>query len=169
MQRLSSFILFLLLSLGVSAHEFYFAFAEIELDDLNGRVEATLTVTTHDLEKALEKNQISQKKLSGNERDSILVSQLQNLFNRDVNLNLDGTEVQWQLEGYDVQLNGMTHFYLSGSTASFYENIRMSFDLLMNEFSEQQNKATLIFRGKKTVCAFLPGRKEQTISLKDLK
>ena len=41
---------------GVSAHEFYFAYAELSYNEFTNNLEGTLIFSTHDLEKAIEPN-----------------------------------------------------------------------------------------------------------------
>jgi len=39
-----------------SAHDYYFAFAEVEYNEISKRFEGTIIFTTHDLEKSIQKD-----------------------------------------------------------------------------------------------------------------
>lgn len=160
------FVLFLLFqSLYGLSHDFYFSFAEVELDEFNGKIEVTLTATTHDIEKELriEKSPIQQ--ISGNENDSTFRSLLENKINSGLIIQLNGTQPTLKLEGIEVMLNGVTNLYLSGDLPETINQLDVYFGFLMKTFPDQQNKMTLVYRGKKKTFVFLPTMTKQTFKL----
>lgn len=167
---------FLFFSIQASAHEYFFAFAELEYDEANGKMEATITVTTHDLENYLIKKNILQKKLEDCQGDSIAMLNLENFLNQHFTLNLnpgeensimDGIELfLFQLDGIETQLTGTVQFFMSATIKRPVKKIDVLFDLLMDNSSEQQNKMTFIYREIKKTFVFLPTKKSEIIELK---
>lgn len=155
------------------SHEFFFAFAEVEYDEMNGRFEVSVTATTHDLDKSLRSVDPGFKGLYQANGDSSSF----NLIERELNLHfsassksdnsiLDGTNaIYFRLDGIETELNGTVHLYLSSEYRSNLAPLEFTFDLLMDDFSEQQNKLTVIHRGKKSTFVFLPNQRTQIIEL----
>lgn len=156
-------------------HEYFFAFAEVEYDELNGRLEATLIVTTHDFEKYLQKNKIIEHDLSRYKTDTTTIQFIENEINKHFHLNLnpglensitEGAELfHFKLEGYEIQLTGTVEFYLSYELNRPLEIFEVLFDLLMNEYPQQQNKLTFSYRGTKKTYVFLSNKRTQLIDL----
>ncbi|MFN6015023.1 MAG: DUF6702 family protein [Flavobacteriales bacterium] len=154
-------------------HEFFFAFAEVEFDELKGRFEASVTLTSHDLDQSLRSMEPNFKGLYKAESDSMS----RNLVEREINRHfsiviptknsvLDGANaIYFHLEGIEIELNGTIHLYLSAEHRTVPEKLEVTFDVLMDEFPEQQNKLTLIYRGKKSTNVFLPNQRTQLIEL----
>ena len=148
-----------------NAHDYYFAFAEVEYDELNGKIEATITLTTHDFEKSLREkgNPIFLSKAID---DSVQFNLVKQHLLKGFSVSLDSQEVSFQLDGIEVMLNGATNFYISSTVpTSSSKDLEIYFGLLMDTFPEQQNKATLLYRGGKTIHIFLPQLKSQKIIL----
>lgn len=158
-------ILFLVVVSNSFCHDFYFSFAEVELDELNGRIEVTIISTTHDIEKELRSENSAVQQIPGNERDSILLSILEQKLNKGFTIQIDEVQQELKLEGIEVMLNGVTQFYLSGELSNAPHQVEVYFGLLMNTFSEQQNKMTILYRGKKKTLVFLPPMPKQTFKL----
>lgn len=160
------FVLFVLFrSFNGLSHEFYFSYAEVELDELNGKIEVTIIATTHDIEKELRNENSPIQQISGNEKDSTFRSILENKINTDLTIQLNGTQTKLKLEGIEVMLNGVTNIYLSGELSGTLNQIEVYFGFLMKTFPDQQNKMTLVYRGKKKTFVFLPNMPKQTFKL----
>jgi hypothetical protein len=146
------------------AHEFFFSFAEIEVDEANNRIEIALQVTTHDFEKSLVVDGIEQK-LSGKENDTVFHEFLEKMVSNGFSISNKGAGLALQLEGYEVLLNGITYFYFSCPLPEKTESLDIEYSLLMDLFADQQNKITVLYRGRKSTYVFLPTKRSQTIIL----
>jgi hypothetical protein len=69
------------------------------------------------------------------------------------------------LEGNEIGLNGLTTFYLSSKPIDLFDEIIFQYNLLMNEFPDEQNKLTFIFRGEKTTLNFIANQFTHSIKL----
>lgn len=148
------------------AHDFFFAFAEVEYNEISGRIEATITVTTHDFEKSLRDKEIGSISLSKAKSDSVTLDKVKQELLKGFSVSLNGNKADFILDGMDVMLNGVTNFYFSADVKT--EGINQAsiyFGLLMETFPDQQNKATFIARGAKTSLIFLHQLKTQSILL----
>ena len=77
----------------------------------------------------------------------------------------DQLPYQFQIEGYNLRLDGNLEIYLSSDLLKPGTMLTVVFDLLMDKFPEQQNKLTFIFRNKKHTLNFTPNKRYQTIDL----
>jgi len=169
--------IFSLLCANIStAHEFYFAFAEVEYDEMNSRIEATLTVSTHDFEFYLQQKGIIQGDLNKNKSDSLKMQLIEEEIikhfiliegiNTDYsNKNQKRTLGQLRLDGFETNLTGTAEFYLSIDVYQPLKSIKITFDLLMDQYPNQQNKLYLITRNEKRTIDFLSSKKTQLIEL----
>lgn len=144
------------------AHEFYFAFAEVSYDELTERIEATIILTSHDLEKSLTISGNNIRLSSDKVLDSVAISTIEKELNKGFYLQSGGVNSYLKLDGYETLLNGTTQFYLSGIFRK-NEGSTIHFPLLMDVFPDQQNKLTWIFRGEKETYVFLPAMTSQKI------
>jgi hypothetical protein len=154
---------------GVSkAHDFFFAFAEMELNEVNSRFEITLTATTHDVERALMHHGSIREHVKWNSTDTVFSRLLENEINRQFLISFDGIDQKSRLilEGIENELTGITRFYLSCPLAAVgFTSFTVLFDFLMDTFPEQQNKLTFIYREQKQTVTFLPSHKTNTLRL----
>lgn len=151
----------------VRAHEFYFAFAEMEYNEMESRFELTITATTHDVERSMSEKGLLVSGKPLNNKDTFLLQVLEKDLNHHFELTLKGVEqrLNFKLEGFETELTGITRFYLScPSPLSSIVSMNVFFDFLMDTFPDQQNKLTFIYRGNKQTVAFLPSNKTQTIT-----
>lgn len=147
------------------SHDFFFSFAEVELDELNGRIEVTIVATTHDIEKELRIENSPFTLISGNENDSTFLKLMEEKINRDFQIQINGTHEKLRLDGVEIMLNGVTNLFLSGNMVESVNKLDLYFAFLMKTFPDQQNKATILFRGQKKTAVFLPNMPKQTIKL----
>jgi hypothetical protein len=162
-------VLFTIFSSTLKAHDTYFSFAEVEYNDLNGNLEATLMVSTHDLEMILmEKNHLHGA-LTSTTIDSTLRSKLEELINASFQLApANGLYFHWTLEGIENTLTGNTNIYLSTSVKERLTTLDVHFDLLMDRYPEQQNKLTFIYHNRKTTRIFLNNKRQDTFTFNEL-
>ena len=156
------FVLLLLSSTYSFSHDYFFAFAEVEYDEYNARVEATLVMTTHDFESYLKKNNIITKELSFYKNDSLVLKQVETEILKHFSLISESVGAL-TLEGFEIELTGMIQVYLTAPILSPSEGLDIQFDLLMDEFKEQQNKLTFIYRDQKTSYVYLQNKRSQHI------
>lgn len=156
------------------AHDTFFAYAEVEYDDFSGKIEATISMTSHDLEKYLQERNIITKGLSVSLEDSVnqelisseILKYFQiNVFGKRTDV-LNGIQaIELTLDGFELLRTGTIVFYYSAEIANHFDHFEVKFDLFMDEFPEQQNKLHLIYRDKKRDFVFLPATKKQYIEL----
>ena len=166
MRRLLILIL-LTYSSVAKAHDYYFAFVEMEYNEVDNRIEVTLTATTHDVEKALMKNGYN-RPIIWSSLDSVFHTFLSNEINRQLSVSFNEKEkpTGFILEGVENELTGITRFYLSCPlTISAFSSLTIRFDFLMDTFPDQQNKLTFIYREQKQTVSFLSSKKTVTLSL----
>jgi hypothetical protein len=64
-----------------------------------------------------------------------------------------------------VNNNGLTDFFFQSEVIEISNEMTVRFDLLMNQYKEQQNKLTFIYNLKKHTYPFTQINKEQIIHL----
>jgi hypothetical protein len=165
--RIVFFVWLFFSTFKVSAHEYFFAFAEVEYKKTSGVIEATLIVTTHDFETWLHNKGWAGKDLNSSVDDSLDLLYFEDAINKHFQISSDIHEnIKMQLIGYENQLIGTTQFYLTAEVEPI-QIINFKFDLMMDIFSEQQNKLNFILKEReiKTTLEFLPSRKVQGVDL----
>ncbi|MEN9699684.1 MAG: hypothetical protein RLZZ301_882 [Bacteroidota bacterium] len=165
------FLILLSFSHWASAHEFYFAYAEIELNELKHQFEGTVIFSTHDLEKAVEPSGALIGKLEQVQENGPELALLTNYLNKHLLFHygcaLDSNAIDafctasWTIEGIVTQLNGTIEIYVSAAAHAVYGPIHIQFDALMERFNEEQNKLTFIYRNHKQTLQFTPQLKQQ--------
>lgn len=163
--RTALFIFAFLLSTVSFGHEYYFAFAEVEYNEMNGKIEATLRVSTHDLEKVLREKNLIKNDLSSISQDTATLSLLEKEIETHFSISFSGKNLDFQLEGFETLKTGLVEFYLSSDIQENLEKMEIKFDLLMEEFPEQQNKMTFMHRMSKTTLVFMQNKRTQYIDL----
>ena len=162
-------VLFAFFSFQLRAHDTYFAFAEVEYNDLNGTLEATLTLSTHDLERLFQEKGIINGALSSTPMDSVLVSSISVLVNSSFYFSLPNNQlIHWEIEGIESTLTGTTNIYLSSVVKNVANGFSVRFDIFMDRYPEQQNKMTFIYHENKTTRVFLNAQRTDTFKLKPL-
>ncbi len=134
--------LFLLVSSIATAHEYFFAFAEMEYNVSTKCLEVTLTASAHDLEDALNENGIAIKELEDHYTDFVMIEKLQNFINEGFYIATNNNSTKFQIIDFKVDETGMVNFYLQSTVLPEVTTITIHFDWLMNTFPKQQNKIT---------------------------
>jgi hypothetical protein len=164
-------LVFLLVHFCAASHESYFAFAEVEYDELTGRFEVTLSATTHDLERCLNENKIIKGGMSLALKDTVQLLKIQKELNEHFKIEFSNVSnrnqsVELKIDGYEAELTGVIRLYCSSSRpVSDVKSLFITFDLLMDVFPQQQNKLTFLFREKKSTYVFLHQQIKQQIQL----
>lgn len=165
MQR---FALILLLILGISgkagAHDYYFAFAEVEFNALTNKIEATLIVTEHDFIEALSDSSHPFTDANSILQDSLGLIRVISYINEHFNFKQGEQQSTFNLEGFDSMLNGQLNIYLSSDFTVTNEPISIAFNLLMETYSGQQNKITAYYKGNTQTLTFIKGEGRKQLS-----
>ena len=169
-------LLFLLLTYSLRAHESFFAFAELEYKELNGRLELTISLTCHDFEHYLQQKKIITGGLSKALKDSTVLQTISNELNNHFfidfdpsgqNSTMDGVEfLRFTMDGYEEERTGTIRFYMhSRLNHNIAGTFGVTFDILMDAHSQQQNKLIFLYREKKSTFVFLQNNRKQLIDL----
>ncbi|MFN5982152.1 MAG: DUF6702 family protein [Fluviicola sp.] len=164
---MKSLLLFLLLSLSSStfAHEYFFAFVELDFNEEKKLFEATLTASAHDVEDVLNEVGISIKELEDHYTDKVMIEKLESFITKQFQVNSNGN-VAFKLIGFEVNKQGLVNFYLSSNTTEVpSKEITIKFDFLMDQLDQQQNKLTFITEPEAKTVVFLQNSRTQTIVL----
>jgi hypothetical protein len=157
--------------LNLKGHEYFFAFAEVEYSEKSARMEATLTLTAHDLEAYLQKTNRIINSLEDAFADSKEFSSIEKAINAhfyfyEEDSNKHSKWVSYfKIDGHQILLNGNIEIYLSSEVLKPLSNLNVQFNLLMDHFSDQQNKITFIHKRKKSTFNFNVTNKYQIIDL----
>ncbi len=152
-------------SLSLYAHEYYFAFAELELNPFTSRLEGTVMLTKHDFERALNSLGIAVNDLSEELSDSTLQTEVEHYLNQHLTFNTENYHSAFELEGFESFLNGQLYLYLSSEAPVNPGQFSVHFDLLMETYPDQQNKITLYYKERSYTKAFIKSEETQEINL----
>lgn len=162
------FIFLLVLTLSAfraNAHQYFFAFAELEYNAIQEKFEGTLIFSAHDLEDVLMEKGIVNAKFDKVLHDSTTIASIgQELF-RNFHLTHKTQKVTLIPVDFRITENGLLEFYFSSTKVQITEAIDVEFSNLMDEFPQQQNKITFIYHGKKQTVAFLNDKRKQKLTI----
>ena len=145
-------------------HEYYFSFAELGYNDMTEKFEVTLSVSTHDLESAINSDSVLIKDImlvTDNSPEFLLIEQYLMKHFKVSSLN----NVKFSLIGHETSMNGTSNFYFESKPAAINGHIYVLFDLLIDIYQEQQNKITFYYHGESYTRPFNYDIKEQYIKL----
>ena len=160
-------LIFLLLFLSTPswAHDFFFSFAEMEYNTVTRKLELTISVTTHDLEKSSEYRGNKLENIASPSEDE-LETILSYTNTRFVVSNGNET-AEFSFVGHEVFLKGTANFYFESSEIELNTHIEVFYDLLMESYPDQQNKLTFYYKGVTQTAAFTQLNKTQTLNIKE--
>lgn len=153
------------------AHDYFFAFAEVEYSEKTSKLEATLTLTAHDFESYLHKIKVIEKSLDNALTNKQDISSIEKVINAQFHFYEKAVDKQsnWvsflKIDGHQILLNGNIEIYLSCDLVKPLSILHVQFNLLMDYFSEQQNKITFIHKRKKSTLNFNLTNQIQIIDL----
>lgn len=159
------------------AHKYYFAFAEVEYNEMNRTLESTIIASAHDVESILKDNKVISKSLDEAKKNKKEYYAINDFLNKSFCIHtadslslsaLDSAlppQLEFNMDGFEVLLNGDVQFYLSAKIANPIKEFYVKFDFLMDKFPEQQNKLTFRYRDKKFTYNFLTTTRIQLIKL----
>ena len=147
------------------SHDYFFSFTEMEYNDVTRKFEVTITVSTHDLELAYEKNGDIKLDLEYFESQSETTILLKDYFKNHFRIQTENEKCVLNLIAYESSLNGTTNFYFESESIDITHKLTLRNDILMDQYQQQQNKITLYYRSKSYTNDFLSNEKIQTIIL----
>ncbi len=157
------FILFCAIQSVVYSHDYFFAFAEVEYNDITQQFESTIVISSHDLEIILKEKELSIDSLPSMNETSELYNELKMLLNEHFQISSGKISAEFNLLGGELLLNGMVELYMQSAPIKITQEIEIFFDLLMHKFPEQQNKITLYHRNNIYTATFMQGTKTNEI------
>lgn len=151
----------ILLSSSASAHAFYFAYAEVEYNEISQKLEATIECTSHDLEKALSTN-VGFRIDDGISESEVI--EIEEYVNATLSIKSIGEEKsRFNYIGMELSLNGVLYLYFESERIVLDNTPKVLFSFLMDSLPEQQNKLTFIRNGKQVTLAFLKHEQSKII------
>lgn len=165
MRILLAFILLLFISLKAQAHDFYFAFAEVEYNQDTQRFEGTIIFTTHDLERAIQKEHPEFPTMDTLTVNSSSFQLIRNEIENGFSISVDGQKLEITLIGMENFLTGTSNIYFESEITHPRDEISFEYDLLMDEYEGQQNKISLLFNEDKETLYFINNERKQNIKL----
>jgi hypothetical protein len=166
MKKYSILFFSILFSLNLSAHPFYFSYAEIEYNEFCNCFEGFISLSSHDFEELLNEEINIKTNISKAMNDSLLKKEISEILNSGLSFSAGRQEIRIQLEGYESEMNGLTRFYFKTQPFKNSEEILVEYDLFMEKYKEQQNKLTIIQRDNKETFDFLIQEKTKLITIK---
>ena len=163
MRTVLFFIVTCVSNYGLS-HDYYFAFAEIEYNEMNSRFECTVTASAHDIEPLQEKLGLFIDSLS--DPHSLSATKAFEFLKNHFQISAETQNINMNLIGIEVMLNGTLNFYLESEEVKLNTGtFDLQFDLLMDVYAEQQNKATVYYRNETYTGHFLHETRTQTFQI----
>jgi hypothetical protein len=171
------FAVFLVNTKNIQAHPYFFAFAEVEYNEMNNSIEVTIIASAHDVASVLKDNGIISMSLGEAKKNKKEYNAINDYLNVNFcvhtadSLSLQAfdsklpPQLEFVLDDFEVLLNGDVQFYLSTKIANPTHEFYVKFDFLMDKFPEQQNKLTIRYRNNKKTYNFLKATKTQFIKL----
>ncbi len=164
--KILSIVFFLSITSCAFSHAYYFGFAEMQYNLLNQTLETTLVLSAHDVEEVMKKSGEISHDLEFLVNDSLTVQALSKRIDQEFQVSVSGKKVTFELLGFEVLKTGLLHIYLVSNPIEISDKIQIRFSSLMNEFPEQQNKLTFIYKQLKYTAVFLPAKQDALIELK---
>ncbi len=166
MKKLLAVFAFFSVLFSASAHEYYFAFGEVEYNESSKKLEISLEVNTHDLEFDMKKSGIVlDKHIEDQVKDAVFKKQLEVYLNQGFKITNGDLALSLTLIGFDVSPNGLLYAYMESAPIELEPQLTFCFKLLMESFPNQQNKITFIRNKEKQTAVFLPAKPTEVITL----
>lgn len=165
MLRAILFLIFIPLSIQLSAHEYYFSFAEMQYNTETSQIEISLEVTGHDFEDYLTEKGVLIPKLEACVGQAIYMNLIQEELSKGFEVMVKGAALSLDLIGMKINDNGQVVFYFTSRKIQKPEKVEVRYDLLMDYFPLQQNKITVFKPTGKEFVTFLNTRSQRTIEL----
>lgn len=161
-------LFFLLMTYSLSAHVFFFAFAEMEYNTKDQRFEITVRATGHDVEDYMKHLQRPVGNLEDCINNPLKLKVIEEVLLNEFQLKTEDKSLALELIGLEVNLKDEVIFYIVSKKMELPSTVDITFNFLMDFFEEQQNKITIITSTGKEYLTFLrhkPTRKFEFIKL----
>lgn len=165
MRKIGLLLLFACFSTFAGAHEYFFAFAEVSYNDKDEVLEATIISSAHETEDALNLSGIEIKELEDHYNDTEMKAKLEKFVLSGFSMTQDSKLINFKLIGFEVDKRGMVNFYFKSEKASAPTPYSVTFDLLMDQFPDQQNKIVFTRDKKTTTAVFYVNKRTEIIKL----
>lgn len=166
MKQLFAVFVFISVFFSASAHEYYFAFAEVEYNQSTKKLEISLEISAHDLEAEMKKSGISfEKHIEDQTKNGDFKKQLEIHIEKGFGISTANSPIPLRLIGFDVLPTGLLYVYFESEPLELIQPLSVTFNLLMDSFPDQQNKATFIRNNSKQTAVFLPTKPTEVITL----
>ncbi len=155
--KIKLLLLFVLFSMlrAVQAHEYHFAFMELEFYPTEQQFQATLKVTAHDIAYIFSKKHATDLSVDEIINTDSLYSELTLFICAGFTLFQNNQAVYFKVDGNELTKSGDLLFYLSSEAIEYPGKLSFSFPLLTLYFPEQQNKLDYLKKGKHHTLTFL--------------
>ena len=163
MRKFALFFVFLCTATVLNAHEYFFAFAEVNYNSTDSVLEATVISSAHETEDALNLSGISIKELEDHYKDEEMKSKLEAFILSGFSMQQNEKLIKLKLIGFEVDKRGMVNFYFKSEKTTPPTSYSVTFDLLMNQFPNQQNKILFTHNKKTTTAIFLANKRTEII------
>lgn len=163
MRKFAVLILFVCMSVLASAHEYFFAFAEVNYNTKDSVLETTIVSSAHETEDALNIAGVSIKELEDHYKDDEMKGKLENFILSGFSMMQNERKVSFKLIGFEVDKRGMVNFYFKSEKTIPPSLYSVTFDLLMDQFPNQQNKILFTHNQKTTTAIFLANKRTEII------
>ena len=163
MRKFALFLAFACLSIGANAHDYYFAFAEVNYNAAEAVLETTIICSAHESEDALNLSGIEIKELEDHYADDLMKAKLEKFILAGFSMAQNDKPIVFKLIGFEVDSRGMVNFHFKSEKVSAPSTYSATFDLLMDQFPSQQNKILFAYNGKTTTATFLANKRTDII------
>lgn len=152
---------------NLNAHEYHFSFAEVEFNNKCQCLQVSISVATHDIELSLKKKGLLNGSLERNVKENGISADLKKEFLDHFMVTIDDVNIALSIEGYEFTDDGLLYIYTSSKTINITDSsvLQFKYDLLMESYSEQQNKLTFTYNNFKQTLSFINGSKESNMIL----
>ncbi len=147
-------LLFFLLG-NLYAHDYHFAYMELEYYPTEKVFQATLKVTAHDLAYITSRKYGKDFSLDNILKIDSLRTEIETLILNGFSLFQNNQIVYFKVDGFELNDKGELSYYLSSEIVEQPDNLSFSFPLLSSYFPDQQNKVDYLKNGKYYSLTFL--------------
>lgn len=166
MKKLIAVFAFFSVLFSAHAHEYYFAFGEVEYNASTKKLEITLEMSAHDVEFDMKRSGIDlDKHIEDQLKDQAFKKRMETYLAQGFKISNGDLAFSLTLIGFDVSPNGMLYAYLESAPVELDTKLTFCFNLLMESFPNQQNKITFIRNNEKQTAVFLPAKPTEVITL----
>lgn len=163
MKNILTVLLIYFSSLGY-AHDYFFAFAEVQFNHEKKRLEISIRVTGHDFEEYMK--HVGKETLRMEEciNNPIEMQKIKSVLFSEFKITTNGAPLALEIVGMEINNKDEAIFYVTSKENIELTTVTFTFDLLMNYFKEQQNKLTIFTKEGKDYLTFLPHRRIRNYS-----